>query len=71
MYKFSFHPLYPIVYKIYFNSQGIANGYTLMVDHISENYNSPLEIQKMLGLTEDQKLEIMQRGQQLIIDNSK
>jgi hypothetical protein len=72
-YSFSFHPLYPIVYKIYFSSQGncTANGYALMIDHNSENYYSPLEVQAMLGLTEDQKREIMQYGEQLIIDNSK
>lgn len=72
-YNFSFHPLYPIVYKIYFSSRGnvTANGYALMIDHTSESYYSPLEIQAMLGLTEDQKREIMQYGEQLIIDNSK
>lgn len=70
-YGFSFHPLHSITYKIYFNLQGKANGYSLMLNHTSEEYFSPLEIQAILGLTEDQKREIMRYGEQLIIDNSK
>ena len=71
MFKIIKHCQWPLFYKLYFNAQGIANGYTLMIDPNSDNHYSPLEIKNILGLSDTEKQAIMIQGQFLIDNNSK
>lgn len=71
MFKIIKHYQWPLFYKLYFNAQGIANGYTLMIDPNSGQYYSPLEIKNILGLSDDEKQDIILQGQILIDNNSK